>query len=473
MFKYTLADLKMVWRALSPMKTKKSKSEKIRLTGLALVIICVFASMVLLNANTDFTADDYTYHYIYESPMPSENSKLLSGIGDIPVSMANHYNIWGGRVVAHTIVQFFMLFDKGVFDVFNSLIYVLCGVLIYFHMERDFRKHKWSWLLMIYTAMWFLIPEYGASVLWVSGSCNYLWMLTLILAFLLPYRYGLDRKLGTVWGALAAVAMIPFGFISGCTNENAGGAAAMVAGLLVLDDIIRHKRLRLWSVTGILSAGAGLIFLVAAPGNYERGGDINLSAQVLAQRFDRMIKYTQESMVVPLIILIAAIAAFVFINRCNIKEFFSHMTVPIIYCLAAAANIIVLAATSDFSRRSWILSVFLVIISSGILAGKLRPMKYTALATNCLAAVLAAAYLVSFAAAADSIMQTHREVQTIISQIEEQKAQGIEDVTVTMYKKSRDIHNALGGTANLTPDRRQWFNLWMAKYYDVNSIGIK
>lgn len=465
---------KINWRVLGTMKINdKNKSEKLRIISILAVILCVFVSMLVLNLNTDFTADDYTYHYIYESPMPSENSKLLTGIGDIPISMANHYNIWGGRVVAHTIVQFFMLFDKPVFDVFNSLIYVLCGILIYFHMEKDFRKHRASWLLMIYTAMWFLIPEYGASVLWVSGSCNYLWMLTLILLYLLPFRYCLHKKLSPLWGMLAAVGMIPFGFISGCTNENAGGAAAMIAGLLVLLDIIRNKRIRIWSVTGIVSAGAGLLFLVAAPGNYARGGDINLSAEVLTGRFDRMWKYTQESMIIPVLILAAALVVFAFTNKLSVKEFFSEISVPIIYCLAAAANIIVLAATSDFSRRSWILSVFLVIISAGILAGKFKPMQYTTLVTACLAAALTAVYLVSCIHAADSIIQTHKEVLVEISQIEEQKAQGIEDITVTRYSRPDDIHNALRGTANLTNDRQQWFNLWMAKYYNVKSIGIE
>lgn len=67
------------------MKIKdKNKSEKLRIVSMCAVILCVFVSMLVLNLNTDFTADDYTYHYIYESPMPSENSKLLTGMAIFP-----------------------------------------------------------------------------------------------------------------------------------------------------------------------------------------------------------------------------------------------------------------------------------------------------------------------------------------------------------------------------------------------------
>lgn len=49
----------------------------------------------------------------------------------IPYSMYNHYMNWNGRFVAHSVVQYFMQFDtKLVFDICNSLIFVVLLLLI-------------------------------------------------------------------------------------------------------------------------------------------------------------------------------------------------------------------------------------------------------------------------------------------------------------------------------------------------------
>lgn len=444
---------------------KKLENQK-----LLILVVCgaVFLLMFVLNTFTPYTSDDYSYHFVYESYLPTENSRLLSGIGDIPYSMANHYNLWGGRVVAHSIVQFFMLFDKWVFNIFNSVIFVLCGILIYLHIEKDFKKHSPLGLAVIYFAMWFFIPQFGISVMWVSGACNYIWMATLILAFLLPYRYCLDKKLSSFSGVLAAAAMIPFGFIAGCTNENAGGAAALTAIMFAAMNLINKKRVPLWSVTGIISAGAGLIFLIMAPGNSKRGGGEKITAELLLSRFDQIGAYTWQLMWI-LFLCLAVLAAMFFISRKdNIKDYREELSVSLIYFLCAAANIVVLAATSSIFRRSWILSVFYAIIICGLLAKTLsfsKAAKYTS------ALLFTASFAVSFVLAARSTVTSYYEVQNELQQIQQQKAIGIQDVTVTPHNRPSNDHTALYGTANITSDRDQWFNLWLAKYYGVNSVG--
>ena len=81
------------------------------------VMVIVFAGVCALNFLTHYASDDYRYHFFYSSSQ--DNIRWLSGIGDIPLSMWNHYNLWGGRIVAHSIVQFFALFHKSVFNIFK------------------------------------------------------------------------------------------------------------------------------------------------------------------------------------------------------------------------------------------------------------------------------------------------------------------------------------------------------------------
>lgn len=84
---------------------------------------------------------------------------------------------------------------------------------------------------------------------------------------------------------------------------------------------------------------------------------------------------------------------------------------------------------------------------------------------------VAVSFIVSYAFAAKSIVKTYDEVQIELTQIQQQKAAGIEDITVTPHQRPSNQYNALYGTVNLTSDRQQWFNLWIAKYYGVKSVG--
>ena len=76
------------------------------------IILVVFTGVWLLNYFTHYTSDDYCYHFFYGPVQNESDVRWLSGVADIPLSMWNHYNLWGGRVVAHSIVQFFSLFHK-------------------------------------------------------------------------------------------------------------------------------------------------------------------------------------------------------------------------------------------------------------------------------------------------------------------------------------------------------------------------
>ena len=138
------------------------KKESVRKLEIFLIIAFVFCTIFVLNYYTQYTSDDYRYHYFFDSCMPSDTTRLLNGIFDIPASMFNHYNIWGGRIFAHSIVQFFMLFDKNVFNIFNSLIYLLMGIVIYKHIFPVCKKYSPFWLIYIfvyvdfYTNIWII-----------------------------------------------------------------------------------------------------------------------------------------------------------------------------------------------------------------------------------------------------------------------------------------------------------------------------
>ena len=70
------------------------------------------------------------------------------------------------------------------------------------------------------------------------------------------------------------------------------------------------------------------------------------------------------------------------------------------------------------------------------------------------------------------IHEIYVQISWEIQEIEEQKAQGILDITVTRFEPTGNLYNAFSKTRDLSTDRSVPFNKSMARYYSVNSIGI-
>ena len=67
------------------------------------------------------------------------NGRLHSFI-DVIEKQIQHYFTWGGRSVAHTIAQTFLLFPKILFSIANSCVYLLLIWLIYLNIKGINKK---------------------------------------------------------------------------------------------------------------------------------------------------------------------------------------------------------------------------------------------------------------------------------------------------------------------------------------------
>ena len=150
-----------------------------RLSVLA-VILGVLLIMLFCNFNTDLVADDYMYCFSF-----ADNSRLDS-VGDIFPSMAAHRHSMHGRVVAHFLVQLFLIMPKAVFNVFNAGFFAALVWLIY-SIARSGAKHNALLLMCCFGLIWILQPEFGQGYLWLEGSVNYLWCAVVFLIWLIPW----------------------------------------------------------------------------------------------------------------------------------------------------------------------------------------------------------------------------------------------------------------------------------------------
>lgn len=248
------------------------ESRKTNLILFWVIVAVTFAYMVFLNSKTPLIADDFVYTFIFATSTP------VMSFGDIVTSQISYYMTWGGRVVAETLTQLFMFLGKDVFNVANSLCYIVFCLAVYFLAMG--RRIRFELVLLTTILVWFFIPMFGQTVMWLTGSCNYLWCGTIILLALLPFRLYEEKQtrlLNSIW---FAVLMIPLFFTSGITNENTAGGMILIMLLYCGVNIKRKIRIPAFAYTGLLFSIAGFLCMLFAPGNSLRVANESAVAEV-------------------------------------------------------------------------------------------------------------------------------------------------------------------------------------------------
>ena len=448
------------------------KKEKI--LKFSLICIFVFICIFLLKRVTIYTGDDYMNHFFFEQGRVSSSSRRLSGITDIPASMRNHYQSFNGRIVAHSIIQFFMLFDKSIFNICNSIAYVVVGILLLFNIQPIYKKWKAWHLVLVYLFMWLCLPDFGLSVLWVSGAVNYLWMSMLLLGLMAFYRYHHEtpQKMSRrpiEW--LKAILIIPLAFICGWSSENGGGAVIGLVFLIILIWVYEKRHIPVWAVSGWLASCVGFLFLLKAPSSAAKM-DTVYTAEVLLKRIREVIGFSYHYIMIIYIFFFVLAVLFI---RWRIKvgrSWKEDIAFPVAYMLSGTASVIVLIASPVIMGKSWIWAVCTAVCAIGQLIWKMTEdgWKLDIRTFRVLIVILGIVAVFNYWTAYKDLKKTYSEYELQLSEIQEQKEQGIRDVTVPVLSKVQSIYNPVMKTPNISTDKDSWFNKWMALYYGADSI---
>lgn len=181
------------------------------------IYVCVFAYILFLTANCGFITDDYHFLFVWKDFEPQTNDKPINGLSDILLSMTNYYNYSGGRIIAHFVAFVFININKWFFNIINSIVFVCLGILIR-KLVYDRQKGIPLAQVIIYFSMLLFLPSFGDTVLWISGSVNYLWTSALLLYTVYFCKKHLDDS-----NRIYYIAMPILFFISSATNETTGG----------------------------------------------------------------------------------------------------------------------------------------------------------------------------------------------------------------------------------------------------------
>lgn len=438
------------------------KSKKLKIVPIVLILSCVFIGIFVLNHYTGYTSDDYRYHYYYEGFMPiSDTPREIADPVDLITSQISHWRLWNGRIVAHTLVQIFMQFPKTIFNFFNSLAFVALGCIIYSIILKITNKKDWQPLELIgvFLGMWFVLPQFGLSVLWLSGSCNYLWCALFYMSLLLLYLHFETHKINLP----TQIAICLLAFLAGGTNENSGAMIIFVTTLFSARYFYKHRKIELWKILVTLLGTIGWCLMMASPGSLDRGGS-GLSLLAIAKNFYHTFIFAWQEFHTAIIILIILATIIIYCNRPDSKKVVKLLAIPI---LGFLAGIFCLSLSPEQPARTFFGPSILILVCLGICIMQFRNTAQSIWYHSGVIFLLIA-FMNSYMMAAVAIHSTWVTYQTQINAINANRDKDI--IVIKCIRSSGSKYDAFNGTATHTAGENDWLNRWAAAYYGVHRV---
>ncbi len=207
-----------------------------------------------------FMMDDLWYQTKLSSTEP------ITSFKDIIESQVWHYNNWGGRSIAHGLLQIILLMGEQWADILNVVVTFLLAALM-----SKVAEVKWYYGTFGALAMMFgFNPNWRMSMFWQAGAANYLYMMVLVLFFMYCYiREDAEKRLYGI-----SIWIVPLGLCAGWSNENMGPMLWCVSLIAIITEIWNKKHVKVWMILGNVSCFIGSVLMLLAPGNSVRSGQV-------------------------------------------------------------------------------------------------------------------------------------------------------------------------------------------------------
>ena len=453
------------------------KAMIIKINWKAVVLSSIFLSVLILNLlNYPFLGDDYVYAFMWQgqdifTPLP-ENARRIQSFSDIFHSLYSHYFTWGGRMVAHFFVMLFMWVGKFWFDIANSFMVVLLMMEMQWiaHEGRITMDIRAGHVALAFFCLWAFNFDWCHTIIWLSGACNYLWAMVLLLLFLIPYirHYFTDGEVE--YGSWLAPVMFFLGLAAGDTNENTICWIGLT-GIFYLWKCYRYKTLRPWMIAGFIGLSLGYGLLMLAPGNLVRLAD------------DYKDKFTTHFALIWLSFLIQSLLWFYLIKayrwgrkvsvswRGRRKYF--HLAAWLVG-MAVLFNLIMLPSPAFYPRSTFpniifVITAVMVVMrlsylrDGRIIEGKLVKVGY---------GIAVLYFCFTYGMTAYNYYGFHQYMGQVIREAETMR--GNRDTLVIRYRPNQEDWSFKTGFHGIYKefweDEENWRNVAFAKYYEIASI---
>ena len=235
------------------------------------LILCLsFVMIYAYNLLTPYLSDDYAYLI---------DVRKATSLWDLVKQQYGEYLSNSGRVIGQFNVRLSLYGSKQIFNVVNSGMFLALLLLIYQNVRRK-KKHDIFVLLLTITFLWKFTVDFGQTMLWICGSCNYLWGSVIILAFFTLYRHFLEREEAVRHQGTLALLLFLFGIAAGWCNENTSGGGLLLVLMYSLNfwwekRKEKQKGIYPFMIAGVTGMCLGILGMIAAPGVRKRSATMS------------------------------------------------------------------------------------------------------------------------------------------------------------------------------------------------------
>lgn len=290
----------------------------------------------------------------------------VQSLSDVIAAQKWHYFNWGGRSVAHGLLQITLMQGEFWANIINMIFNVILTALIC-RIARV--KSSWFWGITL-GFLYGLNADWRESLCWQSGAANYLYMTTIVLFFLWCYERMLEEETKPLAGC--SVWMFPLGLAAGWSNENMGPTVWLVSLGIIVYLWMKQKRFYPWMAVGNVTCLLGSLLVILAPGNFVRVNEAADDKGVLWQIFLRC--YTEcKALFEYLGLTLFVWAVLLFLSVCVCKI---HLTKKnVIYTMAALLSWGAMILSPHYPERATFGTMVFLICSILSMAGDVIKQK--------------------------------------------------------------------------------------------------
>lgn len=436
-----------------------------------LTVMAAFVTILAYNLLTPYMSDDYAYLI---------DVRGAEGLWDLVKQQYGEYLSNSGRVIGQFNVRLSLYLGKPVFNVVNSVMFVVLSLLIYANIRRK-KEHDILVLLLVITFLWRFSVDFGQTMLWICGACNYLWGSVIILGFVTWYRYLLERAEMLKHPAVASAGAFFAGIAAGWCNENTSGGGILLVLLFGVNFWLNRKKegkraLYPFMLTSVFGMCCGFLGMICAPGVWGRKETMSEGEYTgLVGLLSRTYKITMN--IRNLYFCVLVITVIVLVLLVLKKKLASwemlRQNETVLFLIASIATCYALAVAPTPANRAFFgAGVFLFIACiQGIVDVAeeeflLRTAKYSLVSVLCL--WLSFTYLDNLV----NLARIYREENQRVELIRADKADPEGDGIVVVPKLREQFANPYSNMhlSDMEDDKEYWINHFYEIYYDVGNI---
>lgn len=433
-------------------------------------IICVAALGIfifMLNFLTPFVADDFQYMYSFA------DGQRIQNIVQIFPSLFHHYINEIGRIVPHFWAQLFLMGPKWIFNLANTVCFLLLVWLIQAIVfpDSDFSVIVW---FLIPVLLWQFVPCFGQIFLWEDGAVNYLWSYTFGALFLLPYLKMFVSERVILSNNKRAFLFCLFSILFGNYSENVSFSVIFISALMLVAFMLRKKSIRGYGryILPIICGGIGYLFILLSPGESSHVGNAGF-----AEVIKKMISVCEEFYSSQKILIV--LWAVLMVAMVYLKKNMRCILVSVAFMAISVINVLLLGFGSYYAERSlaggsvfliWADIVLLQLLRDGDVQ---RRGKGECIAL-CIGMYFIAGSLLNIWVGTYDIFETNRRNSAREAYIIEQVEEGKTELTVSRIEPATTYCAKYGVADIFTKDQdAMWLNKAIADYYGLEMIWVE